>query len=56
MRIKNISKSTNEESFKYSILISKPYCDISCHLKIITKFKRFKKKKILFIILPINSN
>ena len=44
MRIKNISKSTNEESFKYSILISKPYYDISCHLETITKFKRFKNK------------
>ena len=44
MRIKNISKSTNEESFKYSILISKPYYDISCHPERITKFKPFENK------------
>ena len=44
MRIKNISKSTNEESFKYSILISKRYYDISCHPERITKFKPFKNK------------
>ena len=44
MRIKNISKSTNEESFKYSILISKPYQEISCYPEGITNFKPFENK------------
>ena len=44
MRIINISKSTNEESFKHSILISLHYYDISCHPERITKFKPFENK------------
>ena len=44
MRIINISKSTNEESFKYSIFISLHYYDILCHPERITKFKLIQNK------------
>ena len=44
MRIINISKSTNEESFKYSIFISLYYYDILCHPERITKFKPIQNK------------